>query len=484
MLLFDTDVQELKYKVLRKVSELALKDDLTPEKLLGVAEEIIPEGKPTMRCCIYKERAIINQRVKLALGGNRESENVVEVLPIACDECPVEGIMVTPACRGCIAHRCQNACPKNAITIVNHRATIDKSKCIECGRCVEACSYSAIIKQTRPCIRACKPKAIQINYETGKAQINEEKCISCGACVYQCPFGAISDRSFITDAIRILKESENNTKYKTYAVVAPSVGAQYADIEVGRVLAGIKKLGFYDLVEAAWGADFVAYLEAQELYERKFLTSSCCPAFVSFIKKNYPTLRENVSHNLSPMAHMAMLIKQKDPAAKIIFIGPCIAKKRETMFGPAGQYVDCAITFEEMQALFDAMNIDLKAEAPIRLDRASYYGRVFARCGGLATAVEQALKEQGKTDFVLKAVSCSGIADCNAALLKASKGKLQENFIEGMACVNGCIGGPACLSHGARNRIQFDRYEKSEQGRTITGAIADFANMDSGEEKP
>ena len=477
MPLFDTDVQELKYKVLKKVAELALKDELKPERLLTVAEEIIPEGKPTMRCCIYKERAIINQRVKLALGGNRESQNVVEVLPIACDECPVEGIMVTPACRGCIAHRCQNACPKNAITIVNHRATIDKTKCVECGRCVEACSYSAIIKQTRPCIRACKPKAIQIHYETGKARIDEEKCISCGACVYQCPFGAISDKSFITDAIRILRESEHNTKYKTYAVIAPSVGAQYADIEVGRVLAGIKKLGFHYLVEAAWGADFVAYLEAQELAEKKFLTSSCCPAFVTFIKKNYPTLQENISHNLSPMAHMAMLIKQKDPTAKIIFIGPCIAKKRETLYGPAGKYVDCTITFEEMQALFDAMGIDLKAEEPIKLDRASYYGRVFARCGGLATAVEQALKEQGNADFALKAVSCSGIADCNTALLKASKGRLQENFIEGMACENGCIGGPACLSHGARNRIQFDRYEKSEQARTITGAIADFANM-------
>ena len=287
MPLFDTDVQELKYKVLRHVAELALKDELNPERLLSIAEEIIPEGKPTMRCCIYKERAIINQRVKLALGGNRENKNVVEVLPIACDECPVEGIMVTPACRGCIAHRCQNACPKNAITIVNHRATIDKSKCVECGRCVEACSYSAIIKQTRPCIRACKPKALAIDYETGKARINEEKCISCGACVYQCPFGAISDKSYIIDAIRILKESENNTKYKVYAVVAPSVGAQYADVEVGRVLGGIKKLGFHYLVEAAWGADFVAYLEAQELAEKKFLTSSCCPAFVSFIKKNY-----------------------------------------------------------------------------------------------------------------------------------------------------------------------------------------------------
>ena len=474
MPLFDTDVQELKNKVLREVAALAFADELTPENTLAIAEKLIPEGKPTMRCCIYKERAIINQRVKLALGGNSADKNVVEVLPIACDECPVEGIMVTQACRGCIAHRCQNACPRNAITIVDRHAVIDKDKCVECGRCAEACSYSAIIKQTRPCIRACKPKALSIDKETRKATISEEKCISCGACVYQCPFGAISDKSFITRAAQILRDSDNNRNYRVYAVIAPSVAGQYADIDVKQVLGGILALGFYYLVEAAWGADFVADLEARELVEKGFLTSSCCPAFVSFIHKNFPGLENNVSTNLSPMAHMAMLIRRKDPSAKIIFIGPCIAKKAETLYGDAGKYVDCTITFEEMQAMFDAKGIDLRQMPSITLDRASYYGRVFARCGGLATAVEQALKEHGVTDdqFTLKAVSCSGIADCNVALLKASKGKLAENFIEGMACESGCIGGPACLSHGARNRVQFTKYEKLETGRTIADSIS------------
>jgi len=486
MSLFDTDVQELKNKVLREVASLAFEDKLTPENTLSIAEKLIPEGKPLMRCCIYKERAIINQRVKLALGGNPEDKNVVEVLPIACDECPVEGIMVTQACRGCIAHRCVNACPKDAIRIIDRHATIDKEKCVECGRCVEACSYSAIIKQTRPCIRACKPKALSIDKDTRKATISEEKCISCGACVYQCPFGAISDKSFITDAARILRDSDNNKNYRVYAVVAPSVASQYADIDVRQVMGGILSLGFYYLVEAAWGADFVAYLEAQELAEKKFLTSSCCPAFVSFVKKNYPSLVDNVSHNLSPMAHMAMLIRKKDPSAKIIFIGPCIAKKAEALYTDAGKYVDCVITFEEMQAMFDARGIDLRQAPAITLDRASYFGRTFARCGGLATAVEQALKELGvpEADFTLKAVSCSGIADCNVALLKASKGKLAENFIEGMACESGCIGGPACLSHGARNRVQFNKYENSETERTIVSSISGFTLGDAVPQDP
>lgn len=471
--LFDTAVQELKYKVLKEIARLAMEDALTPENTLSIAEKIIPEGEPTMRCCIYKERAIINQRVQLALGGNSEDPNVVEVLPIACDECPVEGITVMPVCRGCIAHRCMNACPKNAISIVHRRAVIDKDKCVECGLCAQACSYGAIVKQTRPCISACKLNAISIDQKNRKAHISEEKCISCGACVYQCPFGAISDKSYITKAVSILRNSNDNRNYRVYAVVAPSVAAQYADIRTEQVMEGIIKLGFYYVEEAAWGADVVAYLEAQELVEKKFLTSSCCPAFVNYIKKNFPQLVDNISHNLSPMATMARLIRKRDPNGKIIFIGPCIAKKGETLYTEAGKYVDCTITFEELQALFDAKDIDLSALQGVTLNRASSYGRGFGRCGGLSGAVEQALKELKvpESDFKLQAVSCSGLADCKAALLKASKGILKENFIEGMACESGCIGGPACLSHGAKNRLQFSKYERLDVEKTISDSI-------------
>ena len=452
---FDTDVQELKYKVLKEVATLALGDAMTPDNILGIAEKIIPDdAKPTMRCCIYKERAIINQRVKLALGGNTRNPNVVEVLPIACDECPVDGITVTQACRGCIAHHCMNACPKNAITIVNRHATIDKSKCIECGRCAAACSYGAILKLERPCIKACKMKAISINPDNQKAMIKLEKCVSCGACVYQCPFGAISDKSFLTKAIQIIKGSMDNKLYHTYAVVAPSIGAQYADVKADQVYEALLKLGFYRVEEAAWGADAVAYHEARELVEEGFLTSS---------------------HNPSPMAMMALQIRKKDPTAEIVFIGPCIAKKFETLYTRSKNAVSCAITFEEMQAWIDAAQIDLRALKGVELVNSSAFGRGFARCGGLADAVAEAIKEMdGMEDFQLQAVSCNGLAECNAALLKKSKGVLKENFIEGMACDGGCIGGPACLSHSARNRAQFAKYEKQESERTIVGALGEF----------
>ena len=466
----DTSVQVLKYKALKEVATLEYEGRLA-EGLLGAAERLVPGPKPSMRCCIYKERAVMNERLKMAIGGDKKNPNIIEVMQVACDECPVAGVEVTQACRGCIAHHCMNACPKGAIQIVDRKAHIDQSKCIECGRCVSACPYGAIAKHTRPCMNACKPNAISIN-EDMKAEIDNDKCIQCGSCVYQCPFGAIMDKSYILDAIRMLKASENGEKFHVYAVVAPAISGQF-NVPVGKVVAGIKRLGFYSVVEAALGADMVAYKEAAELAEKGFLTSSCCPAFVKYIETQFPKLKENISHNLSPMAEIAKHLKKLDPDGKVIFIGPCTAKKAEVQKESVHPYVDLALTFEELQALFDSRELDLASFEEEPLDNASYYGRIFARCGGLADAVAEALKEQGisEEEFKLKAISCDGIANCRMALLKAQSGALPENFIEGMACINGCIGGPAALSHGPKNRMAVDKYGKESKEKTIKDAI-------------
>ena len=473
MRMFDTKVQKLKYKVLREVARFAWQGTLT-ENIPNIPKIIIPGKTPKMRCCIYKEQAVVMESVKLAMGGNPDRKNVIEVIDIACDECPMGGYEVTDSCRGCLAHRCEDVCKKGAITFdANQKAHIDKTKCVDCGMCAKVCPYSAIINHKRPCERACKVKAISMG-ENMAAQINDEKCISCGACVYQCPWGAINDKSYILDAINIIKDSNNNTNYKVYAVVAPSIASQFVYAKLGQVLKGIKELGVYEIVEAALGADIVALSEAKELTEKGFLTSSCCPAFVSYVKKQFPDLAEYISHNLSPMATISKTIKEKDANAKVIFIGPCTAKKMEFKKDEVSPYVDTVITFEELQALFDSKDIDITSLDEENIENASYYGRIFARNCGLSEAVAEGLKERGIDDFDLRAVPCDGIDACRVALLKASKKILDGNFIEGMACVGGCIGGAGCLTHGEINKVHVNKHGKSASFSAITDAVNDM----------
>lgn len=468
---FDTKVQHLKYKVLREVAREAWADRL-PESAVDIPKTIVPGKVPTMRCCVYKERAILAERVKIAMGGDKSNPNVIEVIEIACDECPVGGYEVTNACRGCLAHRCEDVCRFGAISFdQNHVAHIDKSKCKECGACSKVCPFTAIVGRKRPCQNACKVKAISMNEEKA-ATVDGSKCIACGACVYQCPFGAITDKSFILNVIDILKKSEGNKKYKTYAVVAPSISSQFTYAKLGQVITGLKELGFHTVIEAALGADMVAEAESRELAEKGFLTSSCCPAFVDYIHKNFPDLVPFVSHNLSPMAMISKYIKETTPGAKVVFIGPCTAKKAEVQKEEVRPYVDVAMTFEELQALFDSRDLDITTLAEGVLDNASYFGRIFARCGGLSDAVAEGLKEQGLTDFPLNACACDGIEACRVALLKKSKNLLDANFIEGMACVGGCIGGAGCLTHEPRSRDDVDRYGREALEKTITDAVS------------
>ena len=472
---FDTKVQYLKYKVLREVSRHAWKDDLH-EHIVDIPKTIVPGKTSTMRCCVYKERAILSERIKIAMGGNKNDPCVIEVIDIACDECPAAGYEVTDSCRGCLAHRCEDVCKRGAISFDhNHVAHIDKSKCVECGQCAKVCPFSAIVNRKRPCQNACKVKAISINEENAAA-IDGEKCTACGACVYQCPFGAISDKSYILNVIDFIKKSDSNKNYKVYAIVAPSISSQFTYAKLGQVIKGLKEIGFHTVIEAALGADMVAEKEARELAEKGFLTSSCCPAFVKYIKTNFPALADKISHNFSPMAELAKYIKSTDPTAKVVFIGPCTAKKAEAQLDTVKEYVDAVMTFEELQALYDSRDIDITALEEDVLDNASYFGRIFARSGGLCDAVAQAMKEQN-IDFDLKPIACDGIEECKVALLKANKGVLPANFIEGMACIGGCIGGAGCLTHGEKNKAEVDKYGKEALEKTIADATSVTKNF-------
>ena len=464
---FETDVQLLKYRVLKAVAKRAYEGTLM-ESYYEIPKLISPGPKPTMRCCVYKERAIVQERVRLAMGGDRRNPNIIEVIEIACDECPVERYMVSESCRGCISQRCIKTCPKQAISKKNGKAHIDFDLCIECGRCAKVCPYGAITEHVRPCERSCKIGAIHMNEEK-KAEINPEKCISCGACSYACPFGAIMDKSFMVDAINIIRNKKENSQ--TVAIVAPAIAAQFDGVTLGQVATAIRQLGFDYVVEAAIGADMVADKEAEELVEKGFLTSSCCPAFVDYIKKHVPELADKISHNLSPMAELGKFVKLGgESPVKCIFIGPCTAKKAEMRLPNVDLWIDSVLTFEELQAMIDAREIEMESLEETSMNDASYFGRIFGRSGGLTEAVLEVIKEKG-LDFEVKAEACDGIEACKAALLKAKFGKLDKNFIEGMACVGGCVGGAASLNHEPKSRMKVDKYGKDSDKENVRQAI-------------
>ncbi|MGN1399774.1 MAG: monomeric [FeFe] hydrogenase [Erysipelotrichaceae bacterium] len=468
---FETQIQFWKHECLKEVAKSAFNDTLLQD-CLSIPNIIIPGKIPTARCCVYKERAILSERIKLAMGGNKDNPNVVEVIEIACDECPAAGFTVSDACRGCLAQRCASACQKSAIKFDHNRiAHIDKSLCIECGMCAKACPYSAISSRKRPCQNACKVKAISINPDMS-AHINDEKCIQCGLCVVSCPFGAISDKSFILDAVNLIKQSRQNPQRKLFALIAPAIATQFDDCKLTQVVTALKTLGFDEVFEVALGADVVAKEEARELAEKGYLLSSCCPSFVKYVQLHHPELVEMISHNLSPMAMLGKILKEQYPDSSTVFIGPCISKKAEALKAEVKDYIDCVLTFEEMVALFDSQDISVNDLPETQLDNASFFGRMFAKSSGVINAISQSIKEQG-LDIQFKAESASGLDAIKVALLKKSKNLSNSNFIEGMACTGGCINGPGCIVHKLQADKQLEAFSKTAN-KSILQAVEEL----------
>ena len=261
--------------------------------------------------------------------------------------------------------------------------------------------------------------------------------------------------------------------YRVYAVIAPSIMGQIAPATLGQLVAGLKQAGFCAVREVALGADMTAKEEADELLEQKVLTSSCCPAFVDYVEKNFPKLADRVSHTPSPMVMIGKHIKEQDPKAKVVFLGPCVAKKKEFQLGKTMGAIDCVLTFEEMFPLLEAKGIDITQLEEDPLDEASGYGRGFAASGGVAAAVAEALKEKGVTaeEFQLNSTACSGIDACKAALLKMDRGIGDINFIEGMACEGGCVQGAGIVVRSPKNQMEVGKHVKAAGERTIVDAV-------------
>ncbi len=463
---FATQVEVIKYKIMRELCRAtwAGRDPFTVFD--EIAGSVVKKGEPPMSCCVYKDRAIVADRIRMGLGEYHGKNDTIQVVDIACDDCPRSGYTVTELCRGCLAHNCKDVCPKNAIgTDERGRSFINKDTCINCGRCAKACKYGAIINLTRPCERVCPTGAIHMG-EDGEAVVDQDKCIVCGLCVYECPFGAPSD---ISAVVKVIEAIKNQNERKVYAIVAPAVAVQFPEATTAQVFRGIKEIGFDEVVEVAMGADETALNEAKELLEKGFLTTSCCPAFVEYIDIEFPELSQYVSHTLSPMVYTGKAIKEKDPTAVVVFIGPCMAKKYERKQDKASPYIDHVLTFFELQALLGSKDIDLATLEGLELQDGSAYGRAYCKTGGVSASVVQAIKELGREDFEVKAVICDGIEECRAALMKKKFGKLDANIIEGMCCPGGCIQGNGTLVNKKNSDKEIANYSASAQKQSISG---------------
>ena len=478
MITNDATLLKVKHEVLYEVAKLAYAGRLEEERD-SLPYKMVPGPQPAFRCCIYREREVIRQRIRLAEGkapGAEDDGNIVQVINSACEGCPISRYVVTDNCQKCMGKACQAACRFGAISMGRDKSYIDPSKCKECGQCAKACPYNAIADLVRPCMKSCPVDAISVaDNGTGIAVINQDKCIQCGSCVHKCPFGAIGSKTFIVDIIKKMRSD-----IKVFAMLAPATIGQFgADITMASWRTALKKIGFYDVVDVSLGADMTAMNEAKEWIEAKEKgekkTTSCCPAFKNYIEKHFPTLKDAISETVSPMCAASRYIKEKFPGAVTVFIGPCIAKKAESMSGEKDT-ADYALTYGEIRAMLRAKGVKLEPEEDTD-DQGSIYGKKFANAGGVTAAVLESMKELGCTGDV-SVCKCSGITECKKALTLMKVGRLPEDFIEGMACEGGCVGGPSRNEEIIKARKVRETMIKSADDRKITDNLKRY-DMDS-----
>ena len=469
----DENVIQIKHDVLYEVAKLAFEGTLE-EKRDFIPEKLIPGPVPHFRCCIYKEREIIRQRVRLAEGKTVTEEddgNVIQVIGSACEGCPISSYTVTDNCQNCLGKACVNACKFGAITMGRDRSYIDPTKCKECGQCAKACPYNAIVGIKRPCKVACPVDAITYD-EHNISVIDEKKCIRCGQCIHKCPFGAIGSEAFIVDVIGALKAGRH-----VYAMVAPATEGQFGgDITMQSWKNALKELGFTDTIEVGLGGDMTAASEAEEWVEAfkegKKMTTSCCPAFVNMVRKHYPELADNVSTTVSPMCGVSRMIKSKDPDAYTVFIGPCIAKKSEVKDQKIEGNADAVLTYSELRVIMKAKDISLQP-ADNNYQESSIYGKRFGNSGGVTGAVLQCMKETNQ-EIDAKICRANGAAECKKALLLMKAGKLPEDFIEGMACEGGCVGGPSCFQDQMKSRKTREALLSQADDREVHANLGNY----------
>ena len=459
-------ITDIRKKVFTEVARMAYAGgDYTQAEDLPF--KIVPGDQPLHRESIFLERAIAGERVRLAMGlGVRPIQTrtlmtdgmdaaavaeqyyeppLVNIIPYACHACPTNRYEVTEHCQNCLAASCQKVCPKGAISFVNGKSYIDQEKCIKCGKCAKACPYHAINHLERPCQVSCGMDAIGSD-EHGRAVINQDKCVACGQCLVSCPFGAIVDKGQIFQVIQSILKGD-----QVIAIVAPAFVGQFGkDATPGKVVSAMKALGFARTVEVAIGADMCTIEEAKDFLEKvpaqqDYMATSCCPAWHSMIYKLFPGEKDKISMTLTPMVFTARLMKKQYPGCKVVFVGPCAAKKLEAIRSDIRSDVDFVLTFEELQGMFEAKEVDFAAMPDSEgLNEGTAAGRGFAVSGGVAQAVANLAKEQ-HPDLEVKTARAEGLRECRKLMTMAKAGKYKGYLLEGMACPGGCVAGAGTL---------------------------------------
>lgn len=477
----DTQVRKTRRRIFKEVANLAYTSENIKDDVEALPYKIVDYDEPRFRENIYRERAIVRERIRLAFGLSLRPENVLvhvtqgleesnitekyyepplmQVIPSACNSCPVNDYEVTNRCMGCVAHPCNEVCPKDAITMVNGKSVIDQSKCIRCGKCKAVCPYDAISHQVRPCAVVCGVNAIKSD-EKGRAIIDSDLCVSCGQCMVSCPFGAIADKSQIFQLVRSLQSDR-----KIIAQVAPAFVGQFgAKVTPDMVKTALKEVGFFDVYETAIGADMGAMEEAEHYVhdvatgKLPFLLTSCCPSWSMLAKKFFPETIDNISNALTPMVATARKIKEDHPDASVVFIGPCASKKLEASRRTVRSDVDFVITFEELVGIFEAKGVLLEELAAMdTMNDATAAGRGYGVAGGVANAIENCIRET-HPDVEVNIEHAEGLADCKKMLMLAKVGKKKGCLIEGMACPGGCVAGAGTnipITQAARELAKF-----------------------------
>ncbi|WP_291637474.1 [Fe-Fe] hydrogenase large subunit C-terminal domain-containing protein [Clostridium sp.] len=317
------------------------------------------------------------------------------------------------------------------------------------------------------CQASCSFDAILIDNKSNTTYIDNDKCTDCGFCVDACPTGALMDKIEFIPLLNLLKGNS-----KVIAAVAPAITGQFGEnANIDNLRTAFKKIGFTDMVEVAFFADMLTLKEAIEFDEHVktnedlMITSCCCPMWVGMVKKVYYNLVKYVSPSISPMIAAGRILKKLNPTCKVVFIGPCIAKKGEAKEKDLLGDIDYVLTFSELKDIFDTLNINPeKLKQDVSTDYASRGGRLYARTGGVSIAIGEVIERLFPEKYnLLTAIQGNGVKECKELLTKAQNGAINANFIEGMGCVGGCVGGPRSLIDANSGKRRVDEFAESSK---------------------